>query len=73
VQVDGTVAKGSNPSSPASKYWSRLSPGNEVCAFGTGRSDRKDIFISNFAAFPTSAGAPGVLEMEVGIAGSPID
>ena len=42
-------------------------------AFGTGRSDRKDIFISNFAAFPTSAGAPGVLEMEVGIAGSRID
>src|SRR5437660_87038 len=42
-------------------------------AFGTERSDRKDIFISNFAAFPTSAGAPGVLEMEVGIPGKPDD
>src|SRR5947208_15364758 len=41
-------------------------------AFGTGRGDRKDIFISNFAAFPTSAGAPGVLDMNVGIPGRPI-
>jgi hypothetical protein len=41
-------------------------------AFGTGRSERKEIFISNFAAFPTSGGAPGVLEMEVGIPGRPI-
>ena len=41
-------------------------------ASGTGRGDRKDIFISNFAAFPTSAGAPGVLDMNVGIPGRPI-
>ncbi len=41
-------------------------------AFGTGLGDRKDIFISNFAAFPTSPGAPGVLEMEIGIPGRPI-
>ncbi|SRR6266852_36189 len=41
-------------------------------AFGTGRGDRKDIFISNFAAFPTSSGAPGELEMNVGIPGRPI-
>jgi sugar lactone lactonase YvrE len=41
-------------------------------AFGTGRGERKDIFISNFAAFPTSGGAPGVLEMNAGIPGRPI-
>jgi sugar lactone lactonase YvrE len=44
-------------------------------AFGTGRGERKDIFISNDAAFPTfppSTGAPGVLEMNVGIPGRPI-
>jgi len=41
-------------------------------AFGTGLGDRKMIFISNFAAFPTSSGAPGVLAMDVGIPGRPI-
>ncbi len=41
-------------------------------AFGTGLGDRKDILISNFAAFPTSAGAAGVLEMDVGAPGRPI-
>ena len=41
-------------------------------AFGTGRGDRTAIFISNFAAFPTSNGAPGVLEMDAGIPGRPI-
>jgi sugar lactone lactonase YvrE len=41
-------------------------------AFGTGLGDRKDMFISNFAAFPTSNGAPGVLEMYAGIPGRPI-
>ncbi|TMC52827.1 MAG: hypothetical protein E6J20_10115 [Chloroflexi bacterium] len=41
-------------------------------AFGTGLGDRKTIFISNFAAFPTSGGAPGVLAMDVGIPGRPI-
>ena len=41
-------------------------------AFETGRGDRTDIFISNFAAFPTSGGAPGVLEMDTGIPGSPL-
>jgi hypothetical protein len=41
-------------------------------AFGTGRGDRKQLFICNFAAFPTSTGAPGVLEMDVGIPGRPI-
>jgi hypothetical protein len=42
-------------------------------AFGTGRGDRSEIFISNFAAFPSSNGAPGVLDMETGIPGRPID
>lgn len=41
-------------------------------AFGTGRGDRKQLFICNFAAFPTGTGAPGVLMMEVGIPGRPI-
>jgi len=41
-------------------------------AFGTGLGDRKDIFVSNFAAFPTSGGAPGVLELNAGIPGRPI-
>ncbi|TMB94182.1 MAG: hypothetical protein E6J40_14350 [Chloroflexi bacterium] len=41
-------------------------------AFGTGRGNRTDIFISNFAAFPTSNGAPGVLEMDIRIPGRPI-
>src|SRR5437879_1253863 len=41
-------------------------------AFGTGFGDRKTIFISNFAAFPTSGGAPGVVAMDVGIPGRPI-
>src|SRR5438270_5857351 len=41
-------------------------------AFGTGLGDRKTIFISNFAAFPTSGGAPGVVAMDVGIPGRPI-
>jgi sugar lactone lactonase YvrE len=42
-------------------------------AFGTGRGLRSDIFISNFAAFPTSPGAPGVLALDVGIPGRPLD
>jgi SMP-30/gluconolaconase/LRE-like protein len=41
-------------------------------AFGTGLGDRKDAFICNFAAFPTSGGAPGVLEMDVEVPGRPI-
>jgi len=41
--------------------------------FGTGRGERTQVFISNFAAFPTSTGAPGVLEMDVGIPGRPLD
>jgi sugar lactone lactonase YvrE len=41
-------------------------------AFGTGLGDRKEMFISNFAAFSTSTGAPGVLEMNAGIPGRPI-
>src|SRR6266567_5242016 len=44
-------------------------------AFGTGLGDRTELFISNDAAFPTfpaSTGAPGVLEMNVGIPGRPI-
>jgi len=41
-------------------------------AFATGFGDRKTIFISNFAAFPTSGGAPGVVAMDVGIPGRPI-
>jgi len=53
------------------------SPLNEVSdiAFGTGLGDRTELFISNDAAFPTfppSTGAPGVLEMNVGIPGTPI-
>ncbi len=45
-------------------------------AFGTGLGDRTEMFISNFAAFPTfpaSTGAPGVLEINAGIPGRPID
>jgi sugar lactone lactonase YvrE len=42
-------------------------------AFGTGLGDRKQIFITNFAAFPTSPGAPGVLALDVGIPGRPLD
>jgi SMP-30/Gluconolactonase/LRE-like region len=38
-------------------------------AFGAGHGDRKQIFISNFAAIPTGTGAPGVLKMDVGIPG----
>lgn len=41
-------------------------------AFGTGRGERTQLFISNFAAFMTSNGAPGVLVMDVGIPGRPI-
>lgn len=41
-------------------------------AFGAGPGANKDVFISNFAAFPTSSGAPGVLEMDAGIPGRPI-
>jgi SMP-30/Gluconolactonase/LRE-like region len=41
-------------------------------AFGTGITNRVDAFICNFAAFPTSDGAPGVLELAVGIPGRPI-
>jgi sugar lactone lactonase YvrE len=41
-------------------------------AFGTRHGDRKQLFISNFAAFTTSAGAPGVLKMNVGIPGRPL-
>jgi sugar lactone lactonase YvrE len=53
------------------------SPLNEPSdiAFGTGLGDRTELFISNDAAFPTfppSTGAPGVLEMNVGIPGRPI-
>ena len=45
-------------------------------AFGTGLGHRTEMFISNFAAFPTfpaSTGAPGVLEINAGIPGRPID
>jgi streptogramin lyase len=42
-------------------------------AFGRGRGDRTDLFIANFAALPTSSGAPGVLKMDVGIPGRPLD
>jgi len=44
-------------------------------AFGMGHGNRTELFISNDAAFPTfppSTGAPGVLEMNVGIPGAPI-
>jgi sugar lactone lactonase YvrE len=41
-------------------------------AFGTRSGDRKQIYISNFAAFATSTGAPGVLKMDVGIRGRPL-
>jgi sugar lactone lactonase YvrE len=41
-------------------------------AFGTGRGERTVMFISNFAAFPTSTGAPGVLKTDAGIPGRPI-
>jgi hypothetical protein len=41
-------------------------------AFGTGLGDRTTMFVSNFAAFPTSNGVPGVLEMDAGIPGRPI-
>jgi sugar lactone lactonase YvrE len=42
-------------------------------AFGTGRGKRKQIFITNFAAFPTSSGAPGVLKMDVVVPGRPLE
>ena len=41
-------------------------------AFGTGQAERKQLFIVNFPAFPTSNGAAGVLKMDVGIPGRPI-
>jgi sugar lactone lactonase YvrE len=41
-------------------------------AFGTGFGERTQLFISNFAAFPTSAGLPGVLKMDVEIPGRPL-
>jgi sugar lactone lactonase YvrE len=41
-------------------------------AFGRGR-DRTDLSIANFAAFPTSSGAPGVLKLDVGIPGRLLD
>ena len=41
-------------------------------AFGTGRGERTQLFIANFAAFATSTGAPGVLRLDVGIPGRPI-
>ena len=41
-------------------------------AFGTRGQDRKQLFITDFAAFLTSAGAPGVLKLDVGIPGRPL-
>jgi sugar lactone lactonase YvrE len=41
-------------------------------AFGTGRGERKQLFIANFAAFPTSNGAAGILKLDVGIPGAPL-
>lgn len=41
-------------------------------AFATGRGERTQLFIANFAAITTSTGAPGVYKMDVGIPGRPI-
>jgi hypothetical protein len=40
-------------------------------AFGTGRGDRTEIFISDFAKFTGGVGA-GVVKMNVGIPGLPL-
>jgi hypothetical protein len=50
----------------------RSAGGESDIAFGTGRGDRTTMFVSNFAAFPTSNGVPGVLAMDAGIPGRPI-
>jgi sugar lactone lactonase YvrE len=40
-------------------------------AFGTGRRDRKQIFITNFAKFTSGTGA-GVVTMNAGVPGQPL-
>lgn len=40
-------------------------------AFGTGRGDRKQIYITNFAAFTGGVGA-GIVTMDVGVPGRPL-
>jgi hypothetical protein len=41
-------------------------------AFGTGMGNRKQIFITNFAAPPLGGGTPGVVTMDVGVPGRPL-
>jgi sugar lactone lactonase YvrE len=46
--------------------------GPSAIAFGTGRGERKQIFISNFAPPALGGGTPGVVTMEVGVPGRPL-
>src|SRR5437016_13845278 len=46
--------------------------GPSAIAFGTGRGERKQIFISNFAPAGLGGGIPGVVTMDVGVPGRPL-
>lgn len=41
-------------------------------AFGTGKGDRKSVFVANYAIFNTIDPEPGILEIDVGIPGLPL-
>ena len=67
VRIDPNGAMETLAAGPADSLYFPSSIG-----FGTGRGERKQIFITNFAPPIIPAAIPGVVTMDVGIPGRPL-